>query len=77
MCVKCGGEHNTSMCRRKPNTPAKYGLYGGAHPANYKGCDIYPNLQKKNRHQKGLQQHRNTTQQNANININDNNQFPP
>jgi hypothetical protein len=75
MCVKCGGEHNTTVCRKKPNTPAKCGLRGGAHPANYKGCDIYSNLQ-KNRHHKGLQQHRNTTQQNAHININDGNPFP-
>jgi transcription elongation factor Elf1 len=76
MCVKCGGEHNTTVCRKKPNTPAKCGLCGGAHPANYKGCDIYSNLQKI-RNQKGRQQYQNTTQQNAHININDNNQFPP
>jgi hypothetical protein len=25
MCVKCGGEHNTTVCRKKPNTPAKCG----------------------------------------------------
>jgi hypothetical protein len=46
MCVKCGGEHNTTMCRKNPSTPAKCGLRGGAHPANYKGWDIYSNLQK-------------------------------
>jgi hypothetical protein len=40
MCVKCG-EHNTTVCRKKTYTPAKCGLCGGAHPANYKECDIY------------------------------------
>lgn len=41
MCVKCGKDHNTTQCKKKPNTPAKCGLCGGAHPANYRGCDIY------------------------------------
>ncbi|PNF32300.1 hypothetical protein B7P43_G16327 [Cryptotermes secundus] len=74
MCVKCGGDHNTTMCRKSPNTPATCGLCGGAHPANYKGCDIYLKLQKARNH-KEHQQYRNTTQQNVNININDNKQF--
>jgi hypothetical protein len=36
ICVKCGGEHKTTLCRRKPNTVGKCRLCGGAHPANYK-----------------------------------------
>jgi hypothetical protein len=44
--VKCGSKHNTTLCKKNANTPAKYALCGGNHPANYKGSDIYKNLQK-------------------------------
>jgi len=44
-CVKCGRDHNTSECTKKPTTPATCVLSGGAHPANYKGCDVYRRLQ--------------------------------
>jgi hypothetical protein len=37
-------QHNSATCKKSINTPAKYGLCGGAHPANYKGCDYYHNL---------------------------------
>jgi hypothetical protein len=40
-CVKCGGEHNTTLCKNNPNTPAKCALCGGNDTATYKGCDIY------------------------------------
>jgi hypothetical protein len=30
--------------KKSTNTPAKYGLCGGAHPANYKGSEYYHNL---------------------------------
>jgi hypothetical protein len=42
--VKCGGQHNSTTCKKGTNTPAKCGLCGGAHPANYKGYDYYDNL---------------------------------
>jgi hypothetical protein len=76
-CVKCGGEHNTTSCKENPNTPGKWALRGGNHPANYKGCDIYKNLEKA-RSKTTIQPRRNSTQsQNTSININSKNQFPP
>ena len=44
-CVKCGWDHNTAECNKDPATPATCALCGGAHPANYKGCDVYHRLQ--------------------------------
>jgi hypothetical protein len=44
VCVKCGGDHDTSVHQRSA-TPATCALCGGAHPANYKGCDVYRRLQ--------------------------------
>ena len=43
-CVKCGGKHNTSSCTKSRDTPAKCVLCGGAHPANYKGCQHYHSI---------------------------------
>lgn len=41
-CVKCAQSHKTSECPKKDrNTPAKCALCQGAHPANYKGCEVY------------------------------------
>jgi hypothetical protein len=45
-CVKCGGNQTTSRCTKPPDTPAKCALCGGSHPASYKGCEVYKNLQK-------------------------------
>jgi hypothetical protein len=36
-CVKCGGNHNTTICTKTSNTPAKCSLCGGNDPASYKG----------------------------------------
>ncbi|PNF24647.1 hypothetical protein B7P43_G18252 [Cryptotermes secundus] len=46
LCVKCGGHHNSTACKKSRDTPAKCGLCGGLHPANYKGCEYYHNLTK-------------------------------
>jgi hypothetical protein len=46
LCVKCGGQHNTTTCKKSKDTPVKCGLCGGSHPANYKGCEYYHNLTK-------------------------------
>jgi hypothetical protein len=45
VCVKCGGDHATTVCTKDPTAPATCALCGGAHPANYKGCDVYRRLQ--------------------------------
>jgi hypothetical protein len=44
-CVKCGGEHKTTLCTKDPAAPATCALCGGDHPASYKGCTIYKNIQ--------------------------------
>jgi hypothetical protein len=47
-CVKCAGSHSTSQCLRKEKSnDVRCVLCGGNHPANYKGCMIYKDLQKK------------------------------
>lgn len=44
-CVKCAQSHKTTDCpKRDRNTPAKCALCQGAHPANYKGCDVYKEI---------------------------------
>lgn len=48
LCVKCGGEHNTTACKKSKMTPATCALCGGGHPANYKGCSYYYNLTHRN-----------------------------
>lgn len=41
-CVKCAQNHKTSECPKTDrNTPATCALCLGAHPANYKGCQVY------------------------------------
>lgn len=46
-CVKCAGSHHTSKCPRKERSnEVKCVLCNGNHPANYKGCQVYQELQK-------------------------------
>lgn len=45
-CVKCGESHPTSECKKKNDTPATCALCNGPHPASYKGCSVYQDLQK-------------------------------
>lgn len=49
VCVKCGGQHKTTSCAKTSNTPATCALCDGPHPANYKGCKVYRDLQEKMR----------------------------
>ena len=45
-CVKCGQSHKTSECTKVDrNTPATCALCFGPHPANYKGCQVYKEIQ--------------------------------
>lgn len=43
-CVKCGQPHDTKICTKTRQTPAKCALCAGNHPANYKGCTVYLDL---------------------------------
>ncbi|CAG4974695.1 unnamed protein product [Colias eurytheme] len=40
-CVKCGKDHPTSSCTKKPDTEATCANCEEKHPASYKGCSIY------------------------------------
>ena len=44
-CVKCGGNHMTTVCQKSKETPPKCALCSGEHTANYKGCTIYKDIQ--------------------------------
>ena len=47
-CVKCAGLHSTTECPRKEKSKdVKCVLCEGNHPANYKGCMVYKELQQK------------------------------
>lgn len=46
-CVKCGKEHDTTKCTKENSTPAVCALCGGDHPANYKGCTVFKNIQRR------------------------------
>ncbi|KAJ2948226.1 hypothetical protein O0L34_g10036 [Tuta absoluta] len=46
-CVKCAGAHLTQDCERKEKSDKVLCVLGeGNHPANYKGCSVYKDLQK-------------------------------
>lgn len=46
-CVKCIGNHLTVNCQRKERSKdVECVLCNGNHPANYKGCTVYKQLQK-------------------------------
>lgn len=46
-CVRCSAHHPSSECTKSPNTPAKCALCSGDHPANYRGCSVYKELQRR------------------------------
>ncbi|KAL1116367.1 hypothetical protein AAG570_004842 [Ranatra chinensis] len=48
-CVRCGGGHESSTCLKTRETPAICAPCGGDHPANYKGCQVYTELQERSR----------------------------
>jgi len=45
-CVRCGAGHHTSDCSNPRNAPPKCALCSENHPANYKGCSVYRDLQR-------------------------------
>jgi len=77
VCVNCGDEHNTTLCTKDPAAPATCALCGGEHPASYKGCIIYKNLQQA-RGKTHHPIHQTAVRTSITpVNINDASQFPP
>lgn len=46
-CVKCSLDHETSQCTKTSSTPPKCVHCEGEHPASYRGCKVYKELQLK------------------------------
>jgi hypothetical protein len=46
-CVKCAGDHLTNQYHRKERSRDVRCVLCGGNPANYKGCTVYEDLQKK------------------------------
>jgi len=44
-CVRCGKDHHSSSCPKSRDEPPCCALCNGNHPASYKGCSIYKELQ--------------------------------
>lgn len=44
-CVRCGNNHHSSACPNSRQDPMRCALCSGNHPANYKGCSTYKELQ--------------------------------
>jgi len=45
-CVRSSADHKPSDCPNQRSNPPKCALCSGNHPASYKGCSIYKNLQR-------------------------------
>ena len=46
-CIKCAGDHLSKNCSRQTRSDSvKCALCEGNHPANYKGCRVYQDLQR-------------------------------
>ncbi|CAB3252036.1 unnamed protein product [Arctia plantaginis] len=62
-CVKCGEEHSTTSCLKRPDTEATCANCQEKHPASYKGCikyKQYKDLLSKNKTGKGKERNGNT-----------------
>jgi len=46
-CVRCGACHLSSACPNPRDTPPTCALCHGSHPASYKGCAVYKDLQRR------------------------------
>ncbi|KAL1114760.1 hypothetical protein AAG570_007584 [Ranatra chinensis] len=44
-CVRCAGEHDSTTCLKSRDTPATCALCSRDHPANYRECQVYKDLQ--------------------------------
>lgn len=68
-CVKCAGNHSSSSCTKSRDLPAKCVLCDGPHPANYKGCTVYKELQNMRRNNQHNQPIHNANQASTNTPI--------
>lgn len=48
-CVRCAGPHLTTECSQARDSPTTCVLCNGNHTANYRGCTVYQDLQRKRR----------------------------
>ncbi|KAL4153965.1 hypothetical protein QTP88_001798 [Uroleucon formosanum] len=48
-CVRCGDEHQSSVCPNSRDHPPKCAHCSENHPANYKGCSFYKEIQRRKR----------------------------
>lgn len=46
-CVRCGANHMSSNCSKPRDQPPKCALCSSSHPANYKGCSVYREIQQR------------------------------
>ncbi|KAF0713133.1 PRE C2HC domain-containing protein [Aphis craccivora] len=44
-CVRCSDDHSSSACPNSRQDPMRCALCTDNHPANYRGCTVYKNLQ--------------------------------
>jgi len=44
-CVRCTANHSTSACTKSKDEPPTCALRGVNHTANYRGCQVFKNLQ--------------------------------
>jgi len=66
-CVRCGENHRTDTCTKSRELPAKCALCNGNHPANYRGCLVFKNLQQlRNKKQPPSKSNTNKTEENTN-----------
>lgn len=65
-CVRCGENHRTDTCTKSRDLPAKCALCNGNHPANYRGCLVFNNLQQLRKKQSPSKSNTNKTEENIN-----------
>lgn len=46
-CVHCNAFHPSTECTKSRDSPAKCALCSRDHPANYRGCNVYRELQRR------------------------------
>lgn len=69
-CVKCTGNHHTKDCQRTTKTnDVKCVLCENNHPANYKGCQVYKDLQNKLYPKLRIKEHRVPTAQEQTVKV--------